>query len=118
MLSNSTFVETIIQRLLDGIFLSKKELGVGVQCMLEMSRGLYTGGNFKQYIFFGGDEVKFGTFFTIITWQFGVNLFLLKYYCAITACTIYTFIWNMSTNREMRNFQKFAFFFIFFILLL
>ena len=46
MLSNNTFLETKIQRLLDDLI--EKELGVHVQRMLEMSRCLYTGGNFKQ----------------------------------------------------------------------
>ena len=48
MLSNDTFLETIIQRLLDGLIFVEKGLGVHVQCMLNMNRGLYTGGNFKQ----------------------------------------------------------------------
>ena len=48
MLSNNTFLETEIQRLLDGIIFVEKGLGVHVQRMLKMSRGLYTGGNFKQ----------------------------------------------------------------------
>ena len=48
MLSNNIFSETRIQRLLDGLIFVAKELGVHVQRMLKMSRGLYTGGNFKQ----------------------------------------------------------------------
>ena len=48
MLSNNTFLETRIQRLHDGLFFVEKGLGVHVQRMLRMSRGLYTGGNFKQ----------------------------------------------------------------------
>ena len=48
MLSNYTFLETRIQRLLDGLFFVKKGLSVHVQHMLKMSRGLYTGGKFKQ----------------------------------------------------------------------
>ena len=48
MLSNYTFLETRIQRLLDGLIFVKKGLGVHVQHMLKMSRGLYTGGNYKQ----------------------------------------------------------------------
>ena len=47
-LSNNTFLETSIQRLLDGLIFVKKGLGVHVQHMLKMSRGLYTGGSFKQ----------------------------------------------------------------------
>ena len=38
ILSNNTFLETIIQRLLDGLFFVEKGLGVGVQRMLKMSR--------------------------------------------------------------------------------
>ena len=48
MLSNNTFLETRIQRLLDGLIFVEKGLGVHVQCMLKMSKGLYIGGNFKQ----------------------------------------------------------------------
>ena len=48
MLSNNTFSETRIQRLLDGLSFVEKGLGVHVQRTLKMSRGLYTGGNFKQ----------------------------------------------------------------------
>ena len=48
MLSNNIFLETRIQRLLDGLVFVKKGLGVHVHRMLKMSRGLYTGGNFKQ----------------------------------------------------------------------
>ena len=48
MLSNNTFLETSIQRLHDGLIFVEKGLGVHVQRMLKMSRGLYTGGNFKQ----------------------------------------------------------------------
>ena len=47
MLSTNTSLETSIQRLLDGLFFVEKEIGVHVQRMLKMSRGLYTGGNFK-----------------------------------------------------------------------
>ena len=48
MLSNNTFLETRIQRLLDGLIFVEKRLGMHVQRMLKMSRGLYTDGNFKQ----------------------------------------------------------------------
>ena len=41
-------METRIQRLLDGLIFVEKGLGVHVQRMLKISRGLYTGGNFKQ----------------------------------------------------------------------
>ena len=48
MLSNIIFLETRIPRLLDGLFFVEKGLGLHVQRMLKMSRGLYTGGNFNQ----------------------------------------------------------------------
>ena len=41
MLSNNTFLETRIQRLLDGWFVGEKRLGVHVQLMLKMSK-VYT----------------------------------------------------------------------------
>ena len=50
MLSNITCLETRIQRLLDGLIFVEKGLGGHVQPMLKMSRGLYTGGNFKQIL--------------------------------------------------------------------
>ena len=40
MLSNNTFLETRVQRLLDGLIFVEKGLGVHVQRMLKMSRGL------------------------------------------------------------------------------
>ena len=46
MLPNNTFLETRIQRLLDGLIFVEKGRGLHVQRMLKMSRGLYTGGNF------------------------------------------------------------------------
>ena len=48
MLSNNTLLETRIQWLPNGLILVEKVLGVHVQRMLKVSRGLYTGGNFKQ----------------------------------------------------------------------
>ena len=48
MLSVNTFLETKIQWLLDGLIFVEKGLGVHVQRMLKMSRGLHTGGNLKQ----------------------------------------------------------------------
>ena len=48
MLTNNTFLETRIQRLLDGLIFVEKGLGMHVQRMLKMGRGLYTGGKFTQ----------------------------------------------------------------------
>ena len=47
MLSKNTFLETRIQRLFDGLIFVNKELSVHVQHMFKMSKGLYTGENFK-----------------------------------------------------------------------
>ena len=47
MLSYNTFLETRIQRLLDGLIFVEKGLDVHMQSMLKMSRGLYTERNFK-----------------------------------------------------------------------
>ena len=48
MVSNNTFLKTRLQRLLGALIFVEKGLGVHVQRMLKMSRGSYTGGNFKQ----------------------------------------------------------------------
>ena len=50
MLSNDKCWETRIQRLFDGLIFVKRGLGMHVQRILENSRGLYTGGNFKQTV--------------------------------------------------------------------
>ena len=65
MLSNNTFLETRIQRLLDGLIFDEKGLGVHVQRMLKMSRGLYIGKHFKQNTW-GKSEGKLGTLFAIM----------------------------------------------------
>ena len=61
MLSNNTFLETRIQRLLDGLIFVETGLGVHVQHMLKMSRGLYTGGDCKQNTW--KSEGKLGTLY-------------------------------------------------------
>ena len=48
MLSNNTFLESRIQLLFDGLIFVENGLGVHVQRMLKMSRGLYTGRNSEQ----------------------------------------------------------------------
>ena len=65
MLSNYTVLETRIQRLLVGLIFVEKGLGVHVHRMLKMSRGLYTGGNFKQNTW-EKSEVKLGILFAIL----------------------------------------------------
>ena len=74
-------------------FLSKKkELGVPMQRMLKMRRGLYTGGNFKQNAW--KKRRKIGDLVCdhdLTNKRFGANLFFIKTYYAITACTTITF---------------------------
>ena len=92
MLSNNTFLETRTLRLLDGLIFVEKGLGVHVQRMLKMNRGLYTGGNFKQNI--GKKRRKIGDLICdhdLIYKRFGANLFFIRIYYAITACTTTTF---------------------------
>ena len=65
MLSNNTFLETRIQLLLDSLIFVENGLGVHVQRMLKMSRGLYTSGNFKQNTW-KKNEGKLGILFAIM----------------------------------------------------
>ena len=65
MLSNDTFLETRIQRLLDGLIIVEKGLSVHVQRMLKLSRGLDTGGNFRPK-YLEKSEEKLGTLFAIM----------------------------------------------------
>ena len=65
MLSNNTFLETRIQRLLDGLIFTEKGLGVHVQRVLKMSR-FYTLAEILSKIFVKKNEGKFGTLFTIL----------------------------------------------------
>ena len=85
MLSNDTFLETRIQPLLDGLIFVEKGLGVHVQRMLRISRCLYTGGNFKQNTWKRQRKIGFDKL------TIGANLFFIKLYYAITACTTTTF---------------------------
>ena len=57
MLSNNTFLETRIQRLLNILIFVEKGLGVHVQRMLEMRLCLYTGGNFKLTVLKNQKEI-------------------------------------------------------------
>ena len=68
MLSNDTFLETRIQRLLDGLIFVEKGLGVHVQRMLKMSR-VYTLAEILSKIFVKKNEGKLVTLFTIMVWQ-------------------------------------------------
>ena len=80
MLSNNTFLETRIQRLLDGLIFVEKGLGVHVERMLKMSRGLYTGWNLSKFL--EKSEGKLGTLFAIMIWhtnELVATYFLLEY---------------------------------------
>ena len=92
MLSINTFLETRIQRLLDGLNIVEKGLSVHVQRMLKMSRGLDTGGNFKQNTW--KKQRKIGDLICdhdLTYLRVGANLFFIRIYHAITACTTTTF---------------------------
>ena len=67
MLSSNTFLETRIQRLLDGLIFVEKGLCVHVQRMLKMSR-VYTLAEILNKMFVKNEE-KLGTLFTIMVWQ-------------------------------------------------
>ena len=67
MLSNTTLLETRIQRLLDGLIFVEKGPGVHVQRMLKKSR-VYTMAGILSKIFVK-NEGKVGTLFTIMVLQ-------------------------------------------------
>ena len=92
MLSNNTFLETRIQRLLDGFFFVEKGLGVHVQRMLKMSR-IYTLAEIISKIFVKkrGKIVDLTYDHGLTNERFGANLIFILIYYAITACTTNTF---------------------------
>ena len=77
MLSNTTFLETRIQRLFDGlIFFPKKRTWCACAAHSQMSRVLYTDSNFKQNVW------EMGTLFTIMICEINdlmPNYVLLKF---------------------------------------
>ena len=80
MLSNNTFLETRIQRLLDGLIFVEKRLGVHVQRMLKICR-IYTLAGILSKIFVK-QRRKIGDLIYdhgLKNKRFGANLFLLKY---------------------------------------
>ena len=80
MLSNNTFLETRIQRLLDGLIFVEKGLGVHVQLMLKMSR-VYTLAEILSKIVVK-QRRKIGDLIYdhgLTNKRFGANLFFLKY---------------------------------------
>ena len=91
MQSNSSFLETRIQRLLDGLIFVEKGLGVHVPPMLKMSR-VYTLAEFSSQIYVKTKE-NWGPYlrswFDKLTIWYQLNF--IKIYNAITACTTYTF---------------------------
>ena len=90
-------MKTRIQRL-DGLFFVEKGQYVHSQRILKMSR-IYTLAEILSLIFVKKNDGKLGTLLT--------NLFFIKIYDAITACTTTSIL----TNRKMVNFQKWDFFF-------
>ena len=119
----NTFLERI-QSLHDGIFIVEKVLCVLVQRMLEMSRCLYTGGNYTLAEILSkilGIDRKSVTLSTIMTCQFS-DLML----TSLLADILYGHcphdrrlcIRKMLVSREMKYFQKCDFLLFFFTFLL
>ena len=89
MLSNNTFLETKIERLLDGLIFIEKGLGVHVQCMLKISK-VYTLAEILSKLFVKKTkENRRPSWFDNL--PVGANLIFIKIYYAITASTTYTF---------------------------
>ena len=103
MLSNNKFLETRIQRLLDGLFFNKKGLGVHVQHMLNLSR-IYTLAEILS-IFFVIKRRKIGELIYDHRLQFNyfVPTFFLLKHCLHD---LHLCIQKMLTNREMVNCHK------------
>ena len=76
MLSNNTFLETRIQRLLGGLIQNEKGLDVHVQRMLKMRR-VYILAEILSKIFVK-NEGKLGTLLTTMVWQ--INDLVLTYF--------------------------------------
>ena len=119
-LCKNTFFETRIQRLLDGLIFVGKGLGVHVQCLLKRSRGLYTGGNFKQNTW---KKVKENSgpylrscFDKLTIWCQLIFFQNILYDHCLHENHLY--IPKMLTNREMVNSPKWDFLWFLFILLL
>ena len=78
---------------MDCLIFVENGLGVHVQRMLKMSRGLYTGGIFLAK-HLEKSKGKLGTLFAILIWQINdlvPTYFCIKLYYALTACTTTTF---------------------------
>ena len=58
MLSNRTFYKTRIHQLFDGLIFVKENLEVHVQHMLERSRDIYYGVNFKLNVWKNRREIR------------------------------------------------------------
>ena len=93
MLSNNTFLETRIQQLVDGLIFVEKGLGVHVQRMLKVSKGLYTGANFKENTWKKRRKIEdlicdhdLNKIYDLVQTYFSI-----KIYYAITVCTTTTF---------------------------
>ena len=87
--------------------------------MLKMSRGLYTGGNFKQNTWKNRRKIEDLNYDLDLTnKRFGANLFFIKFYYEITDFTTTTFTFGKYGLIEkwltFKNGSSFDFFFILF----
>ena len=98
MLSNNTFLETRIQRLLDGLFFV--EIG-HVQHMLKMSR-VYTLAEILSKILVKKRKKIEDLIYDhgLPNKRFGADLVFIKIHYAITACTTYTFTFGKCCLKE------------------
>ena len=103
MLSNYSFLETRIQRLLDGLIFVEKELGVHVQRMLKMSR-VYTLAEILSKIFVKKTKEIWGPYlqswFDKLTILCQLN-FYQNILCDHCLHDLYLYIQKMLTNREI-----------------
>ena len=100
MLSNNTFLETRIQRLLNGLIFIEKRLSVHVQRMLTMSR-VYTLDEILSKIFVKKRR-KIGALIYdhgLTNYRFGANLFFLNILCDHYLHDLHLYIWKMLTKR-------------------
>ena len=108
MLSNNTFLETRIQRLLDGLFFIEKGLSLHVHRMLKMSR-FYKLAEILSKIFVIKTKENWPPY--LRSWFDKLTIWCqLNFYqnilCNHCLHDLHLYIWKMLTNREMVNLRK------------
>ena len=119
MQSNNTFLETRIQRLLDGLFFVEKGLGVTCSACSKWV-GIYILAEIVSKIL-GKKRRTIGDFICdhdLANYRFGANLFFLNILCDHCLHDYHLYNRAILTYSEMVTFQKWDFFRFSFILLL